>query len=342
MPEEFKIEASENNAASNQSMEANDAPVSIFDQPFEIQEEGDDLIPVNHYKNNDTEENNNQLPPIPSIENTEENTLDFNKKPEVAEGQKTEEQLIKELQEKGYDIKSPGASENIDTRSDEIKQLQFHISQGETLISQNDDSLIKEKFTDDLKRKYTTNKMEHLIGTEEFNLELEADIEELNENRFNKKIVADNIRRDVSSYMNERKQKLENITGSIKAENQASANANREKLQSQFTNYHKEGFMGIDIPAHIAEETYRDVVSGEFNKKIKNDHDLVAQFALFTKLQETFAEKLGQPTYGEGVKAAFDQINKSGNNGVRNPLAAMSSNNGGSGAQGLGGTDGRF
>lgn len=353
-----------------QEAQQQEAPVSVFDIPHEVQMEDDGLIPmnfdyggvppeedagsaVNQLANQNQQQaapegqaQQQQAPPEGQANENAPAALDFNRKPQQQEqeGAQTQEQIIADLKSKGFDVTAPGGNQaQEDPRISESNQLKSELGQAQALLGQTDDVIIKEKFTDNLKRKYTNERRQHLIGSEEFNLEIEADIEELNQNKFNKNIVADNIRRDVQGYASQKEAKLQGINTAIQSENETKANENRTALQAQFTDFHKNGFMNVDIPANIAEEVYNDVISGKFNQEIKNDHNLVAQFALFTKLQKTFTDKLGQPTYGEGVKAAFDQFNKNGQQGARNPLAQMSSSQAGNGNQGEGGSiNGRF
>src|SRR5690606_23176830 len=68
--------------------------------------------------------------------------------------------------------------------------------------------------------------------------------------------------------------------------------------------------------------------SGAFTDKINSSPELVAKFGIFLKKEQQISEALGKPTYGQGVKEAFDQMQgqtKSGQSSVAGAMERKSS-----------------
>ena len=123
------------------------------------------------------------------------------------------------------------------------------------------------------------------------------------------KIYADNIRNQVKT--NSLSKSVQNKESLIKGKSEKIEKAIKEndtKLKTAFNEFHTNSFFGMEVSKEMAQETFDYIKTGQLSKEIKQSPQLLAKVALFLKNEKQISEKLGGPTYGEGVADAMKQF----------------------------------
>lgn len=242
--------------------------------------------------------------------------------------EETTEQLIEKLRAKGINVPDPEVIDEEKEFNDRLALVEQSIKNTQEFLALSDTEIIKEKIGYDLRDKYNKTGRAHLIGTDEFELEVEAEADQYMTPAMSK-IFADNIRRDVQAgslapkeaektkLLNEQSNKIEN---SIK-EKQTALKGSFNKL---FTN----GFLGNKYDKETIQAAYDSVVKGEFATELKNNPDILAEFALFRLNREAIASRNGGKSYGEGVKDAVQAFKGNDSRNTSHLSAAMQKNAG--------------
>lgn len=227
-------------------------------------------------------------------------TTDFSKTAES-----DEDKMISELKAKGYNV------EKTDTDSVE-KQFETRLNHLDGLITQANDfikqphlAVVTEKVKTDKRTYYKSIGKEASVGSPEFNLEVEAELDRYKDDPVLTQIYADNIRNEVRNGVLakavEDKQKLDSEIGEKIKEREAKT---MESFQAAFKEHFEKGIMGVTFSNDQINEAYSFVLSGKLAQVTKDNPSILTELALIHLNRERFAEKLGGPTYGEGVRAA--------------------------------------
>ena len=253
--------------------------------------------------------------------------------------------LIAKLKAQGYEVNK--ADDPMTEKTDQISQLNSKIQEAQNFLNKPVAERLQYGLRNKLQEEFKRSRREHLIGTPEFENELQEELENLNASgmiaQSNFLSVIDN---DVKSFMQDLTGKKNSLQGEVDKVTRDRQAQNRQNLQKSLTGFVQGGFLGQEIQPDVAKRAYERITSGSLQKDVNSDHNLISKFALFLELEASLGEKLGQPSYGEGVHAAKEHL-KNGDlsKTVQNPLdKAMRSGVGAGGtSQGVtNNVDGRF
>lgn len=308
-------------AQQNNERSAETDPFSMFNEPINMDDDDGDDIPIqddffsfNANDNQGSEENpddNNQE----AQEQTQENDVDLVFDDEIVEEQKnsdenkTDEELIALAAKRGLVLKKEEVVDVNAERTIELQRLNQSVSNMESFLNLSDEQVVKEKIKAETTRRYIQENKQHLIGTEDFEMELEAEYSQVSEHNSLFKIYADNVRREVQSGLDANKAKVSSINEEIESENKKALTEKRTSLQSSLKSIYQSGIFGIKLTPEESKEIYNSIISGDFSKTVNNDPNVLAEFATYQKFRQQIISKLGGPTYGEGVKAAAEKLN---------------------------------
>jgi hypothetical protein len=338
----------ENNQGDN-SQGTGDSPFNVFSDPFQMIEEDGGLIqPSSYFENQapiqpDSQNESNLQPsathapavngvdnpnpagttnPEPKVKFEDELVNKYAQKQSTDE--LSEEELIQRLQQKGYaaPVKEEEKSEDF-VENQEFQRLNNELQNAENFLKQPDAEVIRIKSRDELIKKYQSLGKSHLVGTEDFEIDLEATVEEITQSEHQAKMYADNIRNGIANYKNTVEAQKQNLNTKKQERRDQAIAQSRLKLQGSLENIVSGGkFFGVDVNAEQAQEVYNEITSGEFTKTVNSNPDLVAKFAFFTKNLEAIESLLGGATYGQGVKDAVTAIRDKGTQQSRSPISA--------------------
>ena len=341
------------------SQEQGTSPYDVFNDPIPVtSDDGDDIyVSGDPFQSNFGKTPEQQTPPPVAQQleqgqqpeagqnaqaQNQELDIDFedeltkNVNPSQPQNQENEEDLIKKLQEKGYKIEKEGATSENKEEALEMERIDGLLNQANQFISQPDNVVVKEKLRSDLAKQYSQRGKQHLVGSEEFEIELEGEYSEYENNPAMTKLFADNVRRDVKEVISQNEQQKNQIVAKREQAEQQKVAENRINLQNGIKAIasSNEGFLGVKITPEVSKKIYNSVISGEFAKTVNSDPNLVAEFATYIEHREEIRKKLGGPSYGEGVKAAVDALLGNNKDARTTPLtqAMTSSSNGQGGA----------
>lgn len=275
---------------------------------------------------------------------TNELKFDDNTQGDTAGQEETPDELIAKLKAKGYEVQAP--VDPLNQKQEQITQLDSQIAQAQAFLQKPEEERIKIGLADQLSRTYKAQGKEHLLKSEQFDSEFEAALQEIKEAGFIARTnFLNSVDQGVNAYLadlNGKKNTMENEVQTTTRDRQLK---NRQNLQESIRNFHQSGFMGQEVSTDVAKRAYDRIVTGQLQKDVSSDHNLISEFALYLEMKAQLGEKLGQPNYGEGVKAAVDHI-ISGDQAqtAQNPLdkAMRAGAHAGRIQQGVPTTDGRF
>lgn len=337
------------NSVDNQGQD----PFAVFNEPFTMLNEDDvqgTQIPMHDWTQNNEEENDltnqnnnddvtNQQAASQQAENNNQNAnddlvFDDEVKTTSTQDELNEEEIIAKLKEKGYDVAKKDAVPEDKKQEIELKRIDSFLEQANNFITQNDETVVKEKLKNDLAKSYIAKGKQHLIGTEDFEIDLEAEYSEYEDNATLRKLYAENVRRDVKELIAKNESEKNKITQETEKEIQSRIAENKMKLQETIKDINKQGIFGLQVSVDAAKEIYKSVVDGSFTKAVNSDPSLVAEFATYLKYREDIKKTIGGPTYGEGVKAAVDALAGNEKTATKSPLTQAMNN---ASSQGQGG-----
>jgi hypothetical protein len=302
---------------------------------IELQTEDDgDFIPVSF--NNDFNANE----AVEKTENFQEQKIDETKKEnsneefrfsdedidkenfenKEKENDDDEEKLIARLKEKGFDVSKKETVDLSKVQQEDLKRIDSFLSEANTFLKQNDEVIVREKLKSDLARTYQAAGKGNMIGSEEFDIDLEVEYTEYEDSSTLRKLFADTVRRDLKDLVTENENKKNTIISDKEKSEKEKITGNRLKVQDSLKEIMKSGILGLQVDSERAQKIYDKVRSGEFSKTINSDPSLVAEFATYYEYREELIGKFGGPTYGEGVKAAVDAIAGDNKNATKSPL----------------------
>ena len=220
----------------------------------------------------------------------------------------TEEELIAQLKEKGYNINKEETVPEEESQRVEMQRLNAEYDNAIAFINKSDDEKISEKVKSDLTREYASLGQGHLVGGEDFEYEVQQKINKISENEVTKNLYTENLTKGIQAYADGLKNDQQKITDAAVQKEKRETAERRSNLQSSIKTIAATPFMGITVTPEMAAEVYQHVTSGDFTKEVNNNPTLVAEFALFKQNKEAIMANVGGATYGEGVKAGVQSI----------------------------------
>ena len=310
-----------------------DNPIDVFNEQIPLMSEDDGLIVPSSFR----EENifDDPAPPAENQAPASANPIDQSQNPaggenpfspeenifkdelvekfaEKKENSFDPDEAIKKLQEQGFVVEKKEIESEDKLEQAELQRLNSEYQSAQEFLTKSNDAIITEKLRNDLAKEYRDYGKGHLINTEEFEIEVESKFERISENETTKNMYADNIRRGIQQYAEGVKEKTKEISDKKELRFKQQLASKRKNLQGAIGGLMKTKFLGFDVNAEVANEIYQDITSGNFTKEIEANPALIAEFALYKKNREAIMQSFGGATYGEGVKAAVDAINKGG------------------------------
>lgn len=247
-------------------------------------------------------------------EEVEEQEIDFNENGEEEENDDDDiEADLKKLNEKlGTDFKDLDSIKNALKKDDEkaeiekeketFQQLSDSVSQYESYVSKTNEDLVRLSVTSD----FHTAKKD--INNPEVIQEIEDKIEALKDlGEIDKQ--GNLIRNELKNTLSDLKGKKEAIETKWATAETATAQKNKEDLQNAFAEFGKSGnFYGVKVTPDDIKEVYKEVVSGEFFKKVNSDQKSIAELALIRKFKDQIQKASSSPTHSDGIKKVFDEL----------------------------------
>ena len=225
------------------------------------------------------------------------------------EAEEDTDALIAKLEAKGIKVQKPEESNEEVEFNTKLQQAETAIKMANDFINLPDKDIVFEKIKNDLANKYHQVGRGSEIGQDQFQLELEAEMDQYDGNTAMLKIYADNIRNTVkSNSLSKAISEKEALVGERKQKIESQIKENDVKLKTAFNEFHTKSFFGIEVSKEMAQETFDHIKTGQLSKEIKQSPQLLAKVALFLKHEKQISEKLGSPTYGEGVADVVKQF----------------------------------
>lgn len=291
----------------------------LFNTPVNLRSDDDDYRPVNFGGNTEDNLENNPNPNGQQDPPPADDVVVFDDNLETLEGETEEDKIIKELTAKGYVVNKQEEVPIDQQFREKLQVIDSVISKANEFIALPNVEICKEKIRTDKANFYRTTGRESMIGSEEFNIDVDAEAERFVDDPAFAEIYANNVRRDVREGILKQKQdEKEGITKEIDTVYNTKINENKSNLQASLNKKYKEGFAGQKFSQEELNVVYKNVISGNFTKQVKDNPDVLIELALFQMYKEKILGKVGGPTYGEGVKAAVDSFN--GKDATRSPL----------------------
>ncbi len=289
----------------------------VLDQPTVLQ--GEEDMPLFYEEPETIVPAQNQNQNVDNGKGGEEEEEDKSKKPNAFEEEEqkaldqkgTEEDavLIEKLKSLGYDVSKKEVPNEDQVFNDKMKIYENSIEQSEQFIALDDDRIVQEKVKFDLMSKYRSTGREHLINSQEFEIEAEAEFDTYDSNDALKKIYADNIRRDIKEGVlakttNAKQQLIEEQSKKIDQK----INESKANLRNSFNEIFAQGLLGMKFEKEEIQNAFDYISSGKFSKEIKDDPNSLAELALYRLNRDKIVSKIGGPTYGEGVRDAIKEL----------------------------------
>lgn len=292
-------------------------PVHVMDQPLQIGSFDDDDIPL--FQTASTEI------AAATTEKTDDAGADnggadgkskfnaFDDEAVIDDKSKTtpdeDEALIEKLKAKGFKIEKEDVVNEDEVFQRNLAQAETAIAQAQKFIELPDTKMVSEKLKWDLAEKYRKVGKEHLINSEEFEIELEAEVDSYSSDDRMLKIYADNIRRDIkdgvlSKSIKTKQDLIDSQTKKIEGE----IESKKTELKKSFNQIFEKGFLGMNFEKKDIQEAFDYISTGKFSKEIKDDPNSLAELALYRLNREKIVSKIGGPTYNEGVADAVQAL----------------------------------
>lgn len=314
----------QNDAGGNSAAEASEVARTLenemFNTPVNLRSDDDDYLPIGFGDNFENQEGDNpnsqrgQNPPA------NEEAIVFDDNLEDLQGESEEDKLIKDLTAKGYVVNKQEEIPLDEQYREKLKLIDGVIEKANQFISLPNVEICREKIKTDKASFYRTTGRESLIGSEEFNIDVDAESERFIDDPAFAEIYANNVRREVKEgILKSKQEEKDGVTKEINSAYTSKITENKTNLQASLTKIYKEGFAGQKFSQEELNHVYKNVISGNFSKQVKDNPDALIELALIQAYKEKILGKTnGGPTYGEGVKAAVDALR--GKEATRSPL----------------------
>lgn len=226
------------------------------------------------------------------------------------------DELLAKLEANGYKVEKAEVVDEDVKVQEQLTYLNGNIQKAKDFMNQSDAKIVEEKVKNDKADLYNQTGRAHLINTEEFNIEVEAEIDANYSNDGIKKVYADNIRRTIqTNVIDKSAQEAQKITAQQEVKLQGIIQEKTKKLESAFDKIYKEGYMGIKFDETAIRSAYDNILNGKFTQEIKNAPEELAELALVYYQKKALKEKTAGPTYGEGVRDAAKSFEDKGGHG---------------------------
>ena len=211
------------------SQESGQDPFAVFNEPIPLTSEDNGIIGIKSDDEEDifspavtgtqtqqtTESAATATAASAENPNSTENENEFNFNDELVNefGSKEKtafdaDSAIKELQKQGYNVQKLQPTDENQAESAEYQRLENEYNNASLFMNKSDDDVIADKVRDDLTREYEAWGKQHLIGTQEFNEEVEDKIYKISENPTQKELYANNVRNSVQRYIDQVAEKI--------------------------------------------------------------------------------------------------------------------------------------
>lgn len=261
---------------------------------------------------------------------------DLEAKPDGSAAADEDEELIKKLKEKGFKVEKEELENEDELFNRKLEQQEIAIQKSQEFINLPDAKLVSEKIKWDIAEKYRAVGKQHLIGTEEFEIEVEAEIDGYTSDDRMLKIFADNIRRDVKDGVLAKSLKAKDDLLAEKTKKiDAEINQKKANLRNSLNEIFNKGIFGMKFQKEDIQKAYDYISSGQFSKEIKDDPNSLAELALYRLNRDTIVSKIGGPTYGEGVAAAVKELEGSSKQSTSHISNAMQTHAGKGGEESI-------
>lgn len=248
-----------------------------------------------------------------------------NEKDEQQKGPDAE--LIAKLEAQGFKVEK---KEVVDKEAEITKKIEFHeknINDAKEFIAKDDKYIVLEKLKNDKADMYSNTGRQHLINSEEFNIEIEAELEANYENPAILKMFADNLRSAIKqNVIDKNDNEKQKIVSEIQIEKAKDIQERTKKLDGSFDTIYKDGYLGLKFEKQEVIDARNNVVNGKFTEEIKNNPEILAKLALVYYQEQKLIQKVGQPTYGEGIAATYHTLNGGDKSNFKASPAAVSQN----------------
>lgn len=306
----------ENVEAQQSSHEEANASQELFNTPIPVMAEESNFIPMrfNFSDGNHEEEEEEQIKEEEE-QIQEEVKESFIKDEEIEKLEPKEEKeedtqaLIEKLKARGIEVKQPEEqTPQSEIERQKLNRIDGFIKLAEEFLQQDDISVIKDSLINEVTIKYERLGKKDLIGTEEFDTEVEMELSEYENNPRAAKSFADNIRLSISEKINLNKAEKENINKSkIEAENLKRLEE-RKIIRDTISKFNKQKLFGIEATQEILQSVYNSIVSNDITKAVNSNPEILAEIAFYVKNRDSIKENFGKATFGEGVKSIVDEI----------------------------------
>jgi hypothetical protein len=314
----------QHDAGGNSAAEAAEAARAfeneMFNTPVNLRSDDDDYLPVNFGGNPEGQQNDDFNPQGQQDPPPADEVIVFDDNLETLEGESEEDKIIKELTAKGYVVNKQEEIPLDEQFREKLKVIDSVIAKANEFISLPNVEICREKIKTDKANFYRTTGRESMIGSEEFNIDVDAEAERFVDDPAFAEIYANNVRREVKEgILKQKQEEKDGVTKEIDSAYNSKVTENKSNLQASLTKIYKEGFAGQKFTQEELNVVYKNVISGNFSKQVKDNPDALIELALIQAYKEKILGKTaGGPTYGEGVKAAVDALR--GKEATRSPL----------------------
>lgn len=247
----------------------------------------------------------------------------------AAQNQVLDADTIAKLQAAGYEVKK---AEIVDQDAQIKEKLDFHqknIDDAKVFIARDDKYIVTEKLKNDKADTYANTGRQHLINSEEFNIEIEAEMEANYENPALLKMYADNLRGAIkNNVIDKNDTERKKIVSEVETTKTKEIEQKQLQLDGSFDKIFKDGYLGLTFEKQDVIDARNNVISGKFSDEIKNNPEILAKLALVYYQEQKLIDKVGQPTYGEGMAAAYHALNGSDKTNSKTSPATVAQNMG--------------
>lgn len=170
-------------------------------------------------------------------------------------------------------------------------------------LSYDDDNIIREN-----ERSLAISKNGGAALTEDQKDSIELKIERYKDNG-TESIVAQGIRDRVRAAIASRSSFNEKVDEKKTQAEKQKVEENKMNLQAGLKDLYRKGTLaGIKLDPEDIKESYQELISGRFHKRLNNDHDFTARLALIAQIQDRLEKGAGKGSYSDGVKAVMSEV----------------------------------
>lgn len=222
-----------------------------------------------------------------------------------------EEEAVEKLKNLGYKVEKSEEESPSNLRTREIQKIDKEIDSFKQYMKASDEALCREKAILDVRERYIQQGRQSAINSEEFNMEVEDELEDYKFNEKLLKLTADLVRKDLKEVISLKEKDRNGLKQEEEKEKAENIKKNRLSLQKTFSQYNKKNVFGVEVTPEVIKQAYHNVTSGDFTKKVNNDQNIQAEFALFLELRDKI-DLSGGGNYREGIAKAVNLLTGDG------------------------------